>query len=246
MAKADGDSPSSDDLKPHADEPMADEPVADYADLLSDNLLNELDATGSEGAAAAPFDEMPADLPLPEEGVLAALGDSVLGALDAEEGAEAAAEEPREEAKEQEVKPPEGKKPFQLPWYIELAAVVVVAAIVLGLAAWHLLGLSTALYLIAVALIAYGSWKGRATNSVYTVMLACALAAIVTAAYLLWLELERYNLDIKAREARQKVGMSQRLQFGPVSTTAAAWPAAVRLTSSDAGFEDGAGSPQIT
>jgi hypothetical protein len=247
VAKADGDSPNSDELKPLGDEPMpeepvAEEPVAEYADLLSDDLLAGLDATGGKEASAAPADEFSADMPLPDEGILDALDDNVLDSL----GADVAAEESKDEAAKEAVQPPKEKKAFKLPWYLDLAVAGAVALVLLGLAALHLFGFSTALYLIAIGLIPYGVWKGGAANSIYTMILACALAAVVTAAYLLWLELERYHLDIKAREGRQRVAMSPCPQFGPASTTATAWPAAVRLTSSAALFEDRMGSPQIT
>lgn len=227
MAKADGDSPNSDESKAHADQP-----AADFADLLSDDLLAGLDATHEESPDAAPAEEVPAELPLPDESVLDALDDSLLGAIDAEPAAEAPPEEAQAETKE-EVQPPGEKKPFKLPWYLELAAIVVIAAILLGVAALHLFGFSTAVYLIAIGLIPYGIWKGGNTNNVYTVLLGFTLAAVITAAFLLWLELERYHLDIKAREARQGAAVSQHFQFGPVGATAAAWPAAVRLTNSN-------------
>lgn len=209
MAKADGDSPDSDKLKADADEP-----AADYSDLLSDEVLAGLEAPHEESPEAAPADEVPSDLPLPDESVLEALDDSVLGAIETEPGAEPAAEAPLEEAqaetKEEEVQPAKEKKPFKLPRYFEPAAIVVIAAILLGIAALHVFGISTAVYLIAIGLIPYAIWKGGNTNNVYTVLLGFTLAAVVTAAFLLWLELERYHLDIKAREARQRAAISQR------------------------------------
>jgi hypothetical protein len=250
VAKADGDSPSSDDLKAHADEPKAEEPAAEYADLLSDDLLAGLDATSQEEAAGGLADDVLGESPIVEEGLPEGLGDSVLEALDAAAATETAAEEPTEEAKEEGeeegVKPPAEKKPFKLPWYLELAAVAVIALILLGIAAMHFLYFSTALYVIALGLIPYGIWKTGETSNVYTVILGCALAAVLTAAYCLWIELERYDLDIKARTAKQRIGMVQGLQFGPANTTAAAWPTSVRLTSSATSFEDRIGSPEIT
>jgi hypothetical protein len=246
VAKVDGDSPNSDELKPHGDEPLDEEPDAGYADLLSDDLLAGLDAANSDEAAAGPTDDMPAESPIVEEGLPEGLGDSVLEALGAEAGAQAAAEEPKEEAKEEEAKPHEEKKHFKLPRFADLGAAAVISLILVALAAFHLLYFSTALYVIALGLIPFGIWKGGEAQNIYTVILGCALAAILTAAYCMWIELGRYDLDIKARGAKQRVAMSPIRQFGPANTTATAWPAAVRLTSSAPGFDVRSGSPEIT
>ncbi len=51
-------------------------------------------------------------------------------------------------------------------------------------------------------------WLGHKTNTVYVVILGCVLAAVLTAVYCLWTEMERYNFDIKAQEAKQRVTMT--------------------------------------
>jgi hypothetical protein len=43
----------------------------------------------------------------------------------------------------------------------------------------------------------------RKTNDLYTVILGCALIAILTGIYCLWLEWGRYQFDTKARQAKQ-------------------------------------------
>ena len=39
---------------------------------------------------------------------------------------------------------------------------------------FQVLYLSTAIYLVSVGLVAFGVWRGRETNTAYTVLLACA------------------------------------------------------------------------
>lgn len=56
----------------------------------------------------------------------------------------------------------------------------------------------------------------------YMVMLAISLAAILISILCLFFELRTYNSDIKAEEAKQRVGMMPAVQSGPPSTTAAA------------------------
>ena len=75
----------------------------------------------------------------------------------------------------------------------------------------------------------------------YTVMLAIALLAIVIAVSCLLLELWRYGFDIKAKTA-----IAPASQSGLASTSAAAWPIEVQLTSSAAELEEEIGSPRIT
>ena len=79
---------------------------------------------------------------------------------------------------------------------------------------------STALYIIALGFIAYGVWKSSASSTVYMVILASALVAILTAMYFLWIEIRRYNFDIKAKDAKQRVVISQPIELGPARSTA--------------------------
>ena len=103
------------------------------------------------------------------------------------------------------------KGPSKLPVYLEWAGVIAIPVIILALAWFGVWYFSTAFYVISVGLIPYGIWKGRETNTVYTVILGCTLVAVLTAVYCLWLEIGRYNLEVKAK---QQVDISQPIQAG--------------------------------
>ncbi len=205
MANVEGDSPSPDELKAHAGEPAPAESVAPEDE---EALAGEVLAPDTTEDAEAPPDE-------------SAEGEQPEGAT-AEE-AEAGAEE-------------EGE-PGKVPPYVEWAGVIGGPVIVLAIAALcaflfsaAFAAFSVAVYLIALGFIPYAIWKGRETSGIYTVFLALALAALLTATLCLWLEMGRYQFSVKAKD-RQRVGMSQGLPFGPAGGTVAAWPAP-RLTGS--------------
>lgn len=103
------------------------------------------------------------------------------------------------------------KVPGKVPNFVEWGCVIGLPVLLVLLALVNVVYLSTAVYVIAVGFIPYGIWKGRATNTVYTVILGCTLAAVLTAIYCLWLEVGRYQFDIKAREAKQRGSMSSLL-----------------------------------
>jgi hypothetical protein len=103
----------------------------------------------------------------------------------------------------------------------ELGVVVLMAVLLLAMGFIGLIFLATAVYFIAISVISYTIWVERKTNTVYTVMLGCALAAAVTCFYCLWLELGRYNFDIGAKNAKSRVQV-QSVQFEPTNTKAAA------------------------
>lgn len=67
-----------------------------------------------------------------------------------------------------------------------------------------------------------GVFQKLFSASPYTVMLGISLAAILVGILCLFLELQTYNLDIKAKEAKQKVGAAPAVQLGSPSTIAAA------------------------
>ncbi len=58
------------------------------------------------------------------------------------------------------------------------------------------------IYLLAISAIPYVLWKARETNTLYRVLLAIALAAILTAIMCMLSELKRYDYDIKAKDAQ--------------------------------------------
>jgi len=130
-------------------------------------------------------------------------------ALDVEvaETAEAldeSAEEAAEEGEEASV-----KERSKLSLYIEWACAICIPLVLLILAICGVLSYATAIYVIAVGFVPYGIWKGRETNTVYTVVLGCALIAVLTAIYCLWMEVGRYHFQINAKEAFQQQRFDQ-------------------------------------
>lgn len=107
--------------------------------------------------------------------------------------------------------------------YLEWGGLALLLIILLALGFFKIILIATAVYLFSLAAVAYGVWLGRRTNTVYSVILGCALAAVITATFCLWLEWARYGLDIKARGARSRVGAVLHQPSSPaVKTTAAA------------------------
>lgn len=123
---------------------------------------------------------------------------------------EPSADEAEEEVVAAEPKEQRSKQSF----YIELAVAIGVPVILLAIAGLHLLYVSTAIYLIAVGFVPYGLWKGRETSTIYTVVLGCALIAVMTAIYFMWVEFGRYEFDVKARDGKRRAGVSQTIPAG--------------------------------
>jgi len=173
------------------------------ANIEDENLnIDELKTPGEEAAAEEPVLE---DEAAPADGAdeqLQPVEATDAEAVEAEE-AEVKAEE-TEEGEEEEAE----KKPGKLPLYWELAGVIGVPVVLLALFWFKIIFFSTTIFLIGVGFIPYGLWRGRRSNTVFTVFLGCTLAALLTAAYCLWMELGRYQFDLKAQEAKQRVGMS--------------------------------------
>ncbi len=121
--------------------------------------------------------------------------------------AEVAATEKEAEVPGEEV--PAEKPPSKWPRYLEIAILILVL-LAISISAWQQwIFISTAIYILAVAAIPYALWKTRKTATIYTVFLGCVLAAILTAVYCLWVELGRYDFDIKAQEAKQRTVWSR-------------------------------------
>ncbi len=133
--------------------------------------------------------------------------------------------EPLEEVKEseapEEVK--ETKKPVDIfadekkadmtPLFLILG--VLGLAVVFLLIAWlGYLNFSTAVYFSGLTFMPLLLWLGRKTNTVYVVFLACVIAVLMTCIYFLWVKLAEYHFDVKASEAKQRVGMIQSLDRG--------------------------------
>ena len=181
-----------------------------------------------EEQAAELAAELTAEQPPEAQGELVDFETAELGELPAEGAeeapAEAAGESPAEETEEgpaeaAEEGPAKGRKlPFPLEWGIAIVIPVVALALVLI----PVICLSTAIYLIFVGAVALGVWKGRETNTAYTVLLACALVAILTAIYCLWAELGRYQFDLRAK---QRSSLSSPIQAGLLANTGEPLPA---------------------
>ena len=208
MADVEGESPKFEDLNLPGEESAASEPSAEpFAEAaLTGEAASEASFSREPQASEAAVEvapEVAAEVEIAEE----AAEQSEADQRDGEEG-----EQPEEET-----------PPNKLPVYLEYAGLACIPLILLVLGYSEVvLFFSTALYLIALGLIPYGIWKGRETNTVFTVILGCALAAVFTAIFCLWMEFGRYQFDLKAQEVKQRVSMVQPVQFGPASTTAAA------------------------
>jgi hypothetical protein len=87
----------------------------------------------------------------------------------------------------------------RLPQYLEWGALVGIPVVLVALATVQFIYFATALYLLSAGFVGYGIWRGRATGTIYTVLLGCAVIAILTALYCLWIELGRYQFNIRAK-----------------------------------------------
>jgi uncharacterized membrane protein YphA (DoxX/SURF4 family) len=204
VANVEGEGPDPHKLKmPGEEEGLA------VVEPLSDDFLQDfqpLDATEfgdlppiEEAAAAPPAavaeTEIPPPAPVieqPEE-------------VQEEPTPAPAAEAVKEPAKGFDLASVLAKSPTNITWIAAGGASLLL--IVLSLIG--LLYLATAIYLAFLIFVGVAIWIGRATNSVYTLMLACALVAVLTAVYCLLLELGRYNMDVKARSAKQHASISR-------------------------------------
>ena len=155
---------------------------------------------------------LPDDMTAPFEG---------LGAMDeaAADGATAPAEEKPTAAKDEQDKQPaaadDDMAPEKQPPYLAIALAVGVLVVLLALAYFKILSYSMAICIVGVAVVVLMIWMGRKTNTVYTVLLGCVLIALVTSVYCLWYILsDKYQGDIKAQEAKQRVGMVQPVDRG--------------------------------
>jgi hypothetical protein len=106
------------------------------------------------------------------------------------------------------------KQPSKQAVYIEWGVAVGVPVLLLAIAWFGLLYISTAIYLIAVGFVPFGIWKGRKTSTVYTIVLGCTLIAVMTAVYFMWVEFGRYEFDIKARDGKHRISMSHTIPVG--------------------------------
>ena len=164
-------------------------------------MLEEMKLPGEESVSSEPAPEVAPNVETASETASeAAPGETV------SETAEVESVEAAEEGEHLEEEPEEEKPPSKLPVYLEYAGLACIPLILLTLGYFEIMFFSTALYLIALGLIPYGIWKGRKTNNVYSIILGCALAAMFTAIFCLWIEFDRrYQGDLKAQEVKQRV-----------------------------------------
>ena len=120
-------------------------------------------------------------------------------------------EEPSAEAEETE---PE-KTPNKSQFYMICAGAAALPVLLLVLAVCNVINLSTAVYLVGLGLVPIAVALNRETTSIWNVFLACALAALLTAVYCLWIEIGRYHFDFGAKEAKQLMGTAMMIPIEP-------------------------------
>ena len=178
MANSEGENFDFGDLN---DLPPLDQPLDESELPAVDMPTAEADLTDLP-AMEAPLDEMPAaETPSAEQ-----------PSEDKSESTEPAAAETAE---------PLPHESRDLSAMLEYGGIGLGVFVLLALGWLNLFYFSTALYTISIGLVGYGIWKGRATNNIYTMFMACALLAVLTAVYCLWLELGRYQFEIKPKHA---------------------------------------------
>ena len=169
--------------------------------------MDKVEDDGVDSGSPAPVDEpsVPAEEPAATE-----------EAKETEAPEEAKGSETPEEAKE--TKKPvdlfaDEKKADMTPLFLTVG--VLGLAVVLLVIAWAgLWDYSTAVYVIGLIFIPLLLWMGRKTNTIYVVLLGCVIAGLMTSIYFLWIVLAKYHFDIKASEAKQRVGMVQPVDRG--------------------------------
>jgi hypothetical protein len=105
------------------------------------------------------------------------------------------------------------KKTDMTPFLV-IAGVFGLAVVFLILAWANFWNYSTALYFAGLTFLPLLLWLGRKTNTVYVVLLACVIAVLMTSIFCLWTVLAKYHFDIKAAEAKERVGMVQPVDRG--------------------------------
>jgi hypothetical protein len=104
----------------------------------------------------------------------------------------------------------DGFEPETQPPYLAIAGVIAIPIALLAIAFFGILNFSTAIYIIGLVIVSLMLWMGRKTNTVFTVLLGCVLIALMTSIYCHWdFLMKKYHGDVKAQEAKQRVGMAQ-------------------------------------
>lgn len=177
------------------------------AEDTSEAEASEEEPVAADEEAAAEEEESEEPTPLDE---------MMFGVAAGEAAAETGAEEAEEEESEEE--PGEkAKKKSAMPVLVELIAVgaICVGLPLLAVMSPETIALDLAIYLAALVLIPFAVWRSRATATPYFILLAFALAALCTAVFCLWQEMEAYDFDFKAKEATSQMSWTAPEQPGP-------------------------------
>jgi hypothetical protein len=152
----------------------------------------------------------------------------------AAEKAEPAKKGKKEKKAKKEKKPKEAKKETDAFWeekkardpsfYLAMGLVIGIPVVLLAAAQFKYLNFSTAIYIVGLCSIPLVLWMGRRTNTIYVVFMGIILAALITCIYAMWVVLAKYNFDVKAQEAKQRVAMVQPVDHGGNSV---GWPSAM-------------------
>jgi hypothetical protein len=184
--------------------------TGDESGETADEFAADLDFSSLDEVAAEPVAEA-ADVE-PVEPMAETAENATVEAVDLEAREGGPVEQAREPDLDEE---DEDKEPSKLPLVLEVLAVIGVPVGLILLALNGTLAYWTSGYAVAMAFIPYVLWKGRATSTVFTVFLGCVLAAELTAIYVLFVELSRYEFDMKARTGKQqRVAVVQPIERG--------------------------------
>jgi hypothetical protein len=143
-------------------------------------------------------------------------------------GGPATAEEEHPEAPEEEGEPK--KKSLGMAFHAQwIAAILACVAVGLGFQAAHVPNAIchssyaiAMILLVAATSLTYRIWGAFAITALYTVLLAGALAALMTSVYWLSLDLSMYGWDMKAKQGKQAQAAADTAAgvapVGPLST----------------------------
>lgn len=189
MAKSDEKEPNFDDL-----ELPEEQPENDLQDLLGEPAAFEEFAEPGSFSGIEELGDLSAAEVAPEETVEEAIVDEAI--VEPLESHEVLADV--EEVHEVEPLAQLEPSPSKLPFILEIVGVAAIPLLLVVAAVLHFIYLPTAVWLIGLGFIPYGLWKAKETNA-YMIFLGCALAAMLTAIYVFWIELATYNYEVKAK-----------------------------------------------
>ena len=168
------------------------------------------------GSDLEPLEDLPA---LAENADMAAEVKEVEPAAELHEAEAPQAPEEVKEAKRPVDLFADEKKTDRIPFLV-VAGAFGLAVVLLILARAKFWDYSTAVYFAGLVFIPTLLWLGRKTNTVYVVLLACAIAALMTGIISLWKMWGWYEFDIRAADIKQRIGMVRPADYG--------WPTGIR------------------